>query len=449
MVGENQYALNLLTIDPRRDGREFEIEITRGVEFSACIVDAETSLPVPNAQVTLTKTGQSDEPGSFGLARSDQEGCFRFVHVLPGEYLVSVVAAAFEPAVIRIDLCNEGFPAHVMLRRGRPLTVEFSKLAVERPLVTWQVVDSLGIMLTYGRTRLDEEGRFRLMAPPPGAYRLEIQRSRHMPFITKKFAITEGALAPILIDLGTQRSLKGVLRDGSGTAVGGVQLFIENGGSTRTSDNGEFHFASVAVGSRRVWIRTSQGAVWLDDVVVRRFEGQNYVELSLGRRGSVSGTLVGVEDLDQLLVVLSFPGGARVADARVDPSSGAFWIPYVPQGDYKLEVLGSEYERASKRVTLGVGEAAVVAPIHVRRLVNVMIRVITPSGTPARLSVTMVTSAGLLQRDVKLDKQGGGVLERIPPGTHRVVVSADGFTSSTTSIVARRGATELQTIILE
>ena len=126
------------------------------------------------------------EQGRSGWTFTDANGRFRFDHLPPGQYALTIRAPGFEVWAETVDVAADAAPAEVLLRPQRELVVRFENLPEEwkNASVYLHIQDA---DYAFSQTHLPKivDGVVRVPAPPTGRYTIR-NLTRSSTSITSK-----------------------------------------------------------------------------------------------------------------------------------------------------------------------------------------------------------------------------------------------------------------------
>jgi hypothetical protein len=420
-------------------------------------VQDEAGRAIPGARVLALGPGDAGAGEAPLVAMADEDGRFRFDHLVAGAYALLVEAPGLAPAR-RGGVAVPGAEAVVRLA-GQGAAVEGVVVAGGVPVAGARV--RLGSEGAVAReTTSGSDGRFVLHGLGRGA--AFVLRAAHGARASRAIAASTGeGAAPARLELGPAFAVTGVVVDERGRPVPEVEVRAESepgdplAEAMTTQLDGRFRLGPLAAGA---WRLSARAAGFVARTLTlgpaappeQRLVLTRAAEL-FGRVVDARGAVVAKADVrcvaaggDELAVILAplplaaeaaalAPGAGRagvgVRALRTD-AKGAFRVSELPPGAYHLEI--SRPPSAPLRSpdwTLAAGEARDVGALALRDGTAVSGRVLDETGAPvggARVQTT--PSLGVFA-----ETDGAGAFAfTLPPG--RYAVSAAGPGAATVSV---------------
>lgn len=327
-----------------------------GLAIQGQVVDAETTIPVPEFRIALVNrnevaSGTSPRVASFESA----DGMFQFFGLTPGKWSLTAQASGYQ----RFELHNltpsdrRTSSLVLPLRRGYAVLGRVHDSASDFGIASARIrfrEAHLGRFDGNWRARpqviSSTDGSFHLDALPLGNIILEVHAEK---YAYREVAMTVGEdNAPIEIPLSRGGSISGYLvaSDGLTRVSGMVGVWSVDqgfGGSHRTNETGDFSFPNLTPGVYRL------SGQWEDVQVAREIEveeGEDIRDVVLAfREGAmIRGTVRGLQPQDL---------GRVTIDVRSSRESGDPFatVGVDEQGDYRIQ--GLNPGTAIVRVDLG------------------------------------------------------------------------------------------------
>lgn len=332
-----------------------EIQLLAGLTVAGRVVAATGARPLANARVS--------SPGSCPVL-TDERGGFKLA-VASEAALVTATAPGFRALQAKIG--PEDPPSRLELRlepgqRVRLSLTDETSRPIDQAEISVEHTDPSGRRRSWSEATLaDAEGRMTVELPEAGLYRLKITTAYSAGTRTEPFELAAGQT----LDLGHRvlergASISGQLVDGAtnqplvGAEVGAEPLGLtvlaalrdQRLSRTVTDRAGRFRLAGLPAGRMALSLLHPGHASRRLAVVLARSEERQVGSLWLDRgtraRGRVrrlpaipSGGLV-VRAFEADLPLLT-PAAEAITDEK-----GAFSLPRLSPGDYRLEVSGSE-----------------------------------------------------------------------------------------------------------
>jgi hypothetical protein len=306
------------------------------------------------------------------------------------------------------------------------------------------------------RERLDERGEIRIPAPPVGGYGLVIEAGEVAPQLTATLVITEGELAPVVIQVPSGASWTCVVHRADGTEWSDHAIRVDGiGGDATTARTDEHGFVRIPVlkrGRKTVvgMIRDGWFSIGTIDVPER---GTLHSDLRLPGRAALRARVVRDGKPVRVPLVLCLQSDPDVYAYQIPDGDGRVAMDDLAAGSYALETRGDSIARL-RTVALRDGDTVDLGDLDLGAASSVRVEVVVPEGAKMPKGFhAYATIAGLDGKAreqvalVWLDEQGRGVVADLPAGTHKVRVSTPGFTDA--EVVLAVPSTEPVKIALE
>lgn len=398
----------------------YEIVLTPEGSMSGTVVDAGTGKPVANATVETESESEV----------TDDDGSFRFAHLMPGRYALTAYADAgygLSNGSVLVGMAQqvdgvvvELHPAYrasgrVVQPDGKPcLAAELSLRRDDH---------------TFGAHR-DPDGTLRVGGLLPGTYEVRTD--------CPGFAAPEDNAPVVVIDrdvtnltwsVNVSAELSGRVTTQSGAPIEGAEFSILGGPDEMTDSDGAFRVSGITPGEVEIYIFTSEGIPPLDGYKLQLGAGQKMkrdfvLDPPGGIRGVVTGPdgapLSGIE-LDILRKPVDYDTRGSCV-ARTD-EKGTFEVPGLPPGNYKVRYAGS-------MPGFSIAEPSTLVEVRAGMMATVQLAITTHSGT---ITGRVVDAAGKPVPDAFVgaaremaDKEIALSVVRSEPKLPRVVTGIDG-----------------------
>ncbi len=387
--------------------------------------------PVADAEVSLAWRPMLEDMQVGGAvyrkASTNREGRFEIRSSPLGSVLLGVRARGFiprPPAPITVPP-PQGQELEIRLERG-------AVLAGSVKTTEGEPVAGLRVAIGDAAGKSDADGAYRVDGLRPGPVEVDLF---HPSYRRQKKTITIEMGNNVLdVELEAGRRITGRVVDERGKPVGTALVVLETptlvdfrSFRTRSALDGSFEIASVAEGKYQITAEAEGFAPMPGrDLVVAPQQEVGPLELVLGRSGTVTGRILGL-DPEQLAQV-----ELRAADdddltrpGRVD-ARGRFEIRDLSPGPWKLQAeLATEQRKVTGRVVVVAGETA-ERDLEFGNRLTLSGRV-EYDGEPlpdARVSVRASKLA--LEQTAATDYDGGFRIEELEPDTYWVGVRHTG-----------------------
>lgn len=450
-----------------------------GIAMRGALIDALTEAPISDAQVTVM-------PESLGLAprraRSERDGSFGLVGLLPAAHQVSVRAAGYVPVVARswepgaalriamepgatllgrvidrdgrpvadarIDLVSD--PAGATTRRapadpaaglGVTATVPALPLAPSERAPEW--VSESELPATFSET----DGTFRIADLPSGYLELVASAAGYSPTHSTRLFLRAGAqIGGVELVLGDAGELRGQVLNADGQPKAETWIELRSADLpwpqlVATDEDGRFRCHDLA-GTVDVRVVGESGVSRRVEVL----EGER-TEIVLAIAASEPALKGRVQGGNGEPI-----GGARVRLASMAPGCadrretvsddwGEFAFDRPPPGPWKLEAEHPEFALSPAREVERAGE-----PVELRLVpaMTLLGSVFANEGELEEVEVSLSRASGApLAFDAQPDETGAFEIHQVPPGSYRLRVIAPGYQTEvrTVRLDARRAVT--------
>ncbi len=370
-----------------------QVLLGRGATITGRVLTASTSQPVPGAIVTA---GRGEESGflamlqglgeSVAMAETAEDGSYTVTGVPDGADHVNVAADGFANTSLKIPAIEAGeLREQVELRLLDGGTITGYVLDRNDVPLPGRMVGAMSIQARdFQQTATDEEGRYRMENMRPGSYFMMAADLEDESLFTGDFMtmlgssritttyVKDGETTELdIIDpsAGGCRLEGQLLSDGVPVPGANLMLFSAEGSgllnlnlgfsTSRTNENGEFLFKSLAPGEYRVQVESEEWRGALPLEVWEVAEDYQVLEVPVsGVRGRVVSGQDGSPVPNASVVLISdepaggglgalFGAGAAERKWEQADESGVFHFKGVTPGRYHIEVSSSSPWRPS------------------------------------------------------------------------------------------------------
>lgn len=396
------------------------LTMPRAGTIAGRVIDAATRQPVAEFSVRpLRQPGMMTQP----VAVQSSDGRFA-VDADSGRYTVQVTARGYAFGSIGGVEVSEGRTTEeieVPLERG-------GRVAGRVTAPGGTPLSGVGVHIrsdtpgTPGeRIATDADGRYAIESIAAGNRTITFMRSGYRPR-REAVEIAAGRETQLDVEMDRGRELRGRVVDETGQPVGGAEVQTEGPDFARTRTKTDGAFALSGVAETRVTLRaTRNGFVTAREAVEAT---ANEVTLTLRRGGTITGRVTGLteQELQRVRVFAAVPGSR--ATAEVD-ASGAFTMQGIPDGRITVgaSLPGPDTRSAQPAVVDVRGGSA--PPVEIAFTSGFTIRGrVTRNGAPVEGAMVAFRSSRGFGPGAPVR---GGMYEvsGVPPGTYRVVVTAD------------------------
>lgn len=445
--GYRTRAMPQVPVPEDGDAEPVEIVLEPGTSLEGLVLDGEGQ-PVQHAHVRVLRSGGEQMPMSSGLA--DEEGRYEVVDLEPGPS--EVIALLFERGGI-VRTAVELLPGRNRLDLRMPAGVEVSGRVVDGrgepvPGVALSLEPLHQEGITLGQQGMSAaDGSFVLPDVMDGTYRLIAARSRFAPSAHPGEIHVDGApVTGIEIRLSPGAVIRGHIlgfppEEARPVSVHAIsELGIPLVGTV--SPGPVYRIDDVAPGE---WHVTGQvgGVTVSGEVEVAAGAAEAVLDLELAPGFTVTGrVLLDREPLPGAGVATNGQDGAgrREGTTGLD---GAFRLEHVPGGSYALVVTFPQDSFQYQMVEID-RDLDLVVEISTGTIAG---RLVRPEGLPVPgAAVTLFREVPELQGSVPgpramSDEQGAFEILRVPSGTYKMTVQAEGFDPAESRVVVTPGGT--------
>jgi protocatechuate 3,4-dioxygenase beta subunit len=348
-----------------------DLVLHKGVEVSGRVSD-DAGDPVPGASLSLRRAGMIADMGTALTAFSSADGTFRFADVDDGTFRLSGSASGFAevqaPGEVQVS-GQEVRGLDLRLSKGTRVTGKLLGLAPEEAKNVMIVAFRLDLTSPQPALgQVDAEGRYRIENLGPGDWNVTAHTSGRS--IQEPLHLAPGVRETVLdLRFQTGFTLSGrVLLDHAPLAEAQVVVFTPTksfqalagpDGGFQLSDLPADHYSLMALDSGRELIARR-------DIEIAADQEVTFDIATGGLRGRISaagapvaGAVLHLEDATVSgLSSPVFPFGPTLD--RTSDGSGAFEIPRLPAGAYKITVEKKGFAPATVSVQVSPGAVAAV-----------------------------------------------------------------------------------------
>ncbi|MFL6194328.1 MAG: carboxypeptidase regulatory-like domain-containing protein [Thermoanaerobaculia bacterium] len=408
--------------------RGVDLTLERGLEVSGRVVD-DAGNPIPSVQIDLI-AGRNYFDGQRGLTGPD--GAFRLAGVQDGTYRLMLRKDGYAGNPEGETVTVSGAPVSGLEIRlsaggaiaGRITGVEMSQLSRVRVWANSQMNNG----------RIDPEGNYRIPNLAPGSWQVEASVPDTTLHASGQVTLEPGAAeARLDLQLGGGHELRGtVLRNGQPLAGASLALTRKDTSMEQNaaSDHlGSFRFGGLENGAYELIVSTPNGARRKEAVEI---SGDREVRVDL-RTSALAGRVIDAADLSPV-------SGAAVAlvPAEGDKSfllpgmttdgRGAFRVPEVGEGAWKLRASREGYVTAERPVQIGTDGSPDDVEIRLEPTQGVTVEAVLASGqSPDRIRVAVLGPDGrsVSTESYPTGENGRARVSSAPPGSWQLLVESD------------------------
>ncbi|HEX4965027.1 MAG TPA: carboxypeptidase-like regulatory domain-containing protein [Thermoanaerobaculia bacterium] len=422
----DHYRRAVRDLEVKEGSNTADFTLESGYEVSGRVVD-EAGTAV--ASVQLTMIAGRDMAGLLS-ALSGPDGAFRFEGVTDGTFRLMArkpgYAANPQGDTVTVSGASVG-GVEVKLAAGGTLTgkisgAEFSQLA--------------RVVVTANRGRpgqVDADGIYHILNVPPGEWTVSATVPDTSLHAEGRVTLEPGmAEAKLDLQFGKGFTLSGVVLH-NGTPLPGASLELTRTGTfsqnQASSDHqGAFQFGGLDAGAYELTVRTAGGSLHKEKVDLT---ADRQIEVNV-QSASLAGRVIDSTD------------SSPVADAQVSlepadgkepyfqppvatDSRGAFRLPEVTDGAWKLRVSHEGYSPAVKDVQVAGADAADLE-VSLSPTEGLTLMVVLPGGqSPERIRAGALDAAGhaVASGYYPVGENGRVRLSDVPPGSWQIFVDSD------------------------
>lgn len=431
-------AVSNVVVSPGALTPQVDLAVVRSATLAGRVVDANSSHPIANAVLVVTRGGQE----TLGMATTGDDGRFRFDDLPPGTATLEAHGSRYGSTTASIGLLsgltNE---QHLALARVPVVAGTITNSVSGAPLPGIPVV-LLAANGTNQWQTTDAMGHFEFSPAPLGSALFALLDGSHRHELN-----LDSPTATLTIDLGLPvGEVTGRLRTpGGSNAVAGAEIRLQKDGATclRTASgaDGSFAFRNVVAG--RYALEAVAAGYW--------FAVQTNVAAIAGQNARLPDMLSGDLSLSVLLSPASGdpPASGGVQLIRPTPpadtaawqpgkidSSGRATLAGAVAGAYWLQVSAPGLASALIPITLPVVDPNLDVPLTPTATVTGLV---TRASTGLPVPYAEVVLFGRSERFEVLrtvaDEQGAYTLTDAPPGVWQVIVRPAGSTNPLAPLV--------------
>ncbi len=367
------------------------------------------------------------------LARTDENGRFRFGLLLPGDYDLSVADhGPYTPYAATVEIRDRPAVHAIELAPAEKWTIRFENLP-ESMREAEVHIQLFGGPWPGGRQwlRRIEDGALVLPAPPDGPYVLHVHPPRRsdggFPPLSRQIVVPGAVI--FRLPLG---GVRGRVLNAAGKPVAGERLILSgNGAGTRTDAMGRFLFEAVPAGRVRIGL----GPVTVHEIDVPEY-GLIDAEVRVTGTAVVEGRLRAGSERCYILLKRS-DDAREVARTRVK-SGGTFRLEHLPAGRYDLVLSTRNGPETKRRVTLSASTRLDLGTVELAVYPRVPVVVTFPPGAkqPPRLRarVAVAGKRGGYAVSIWLNDMNRGSLTGLPAGEYTLTFVAPGLQAGPTTV---------------
>jgi protocatechuate 3,4-dioxygenase beta subunit len=348
-----------------RPGRNrLDLKLPDGTEVSGRTVDSQGS-PIPGANLSLQAIaveGETWMSGPDSRTVSSGDGSFVFQGISDGEYRLLGTRQGFAPAVLP-GVQVAGSPVSGLELRLGPGAVIRGRLLGLDPAAASQVrvTASSADGTAYLQGVVDPSGSYRIQDVGPGEWNLMAQFSS-ASMVTAQVEVSPGEVEVVRdLELPSGFTLTGrVLLDRNPLARAQVVVSGNNperpgGGYKETAHDGTFRMERLPAGTYTLRVLISMSVVYAETFGI---SGDRDLTIEIAT-GAVEGRLLSPEGLPVAGALVSLtleePELVSIGPRASSDDQGAFALPGVPAGTYKLTVRADGFAPAESRVVVTPG----------------------------------------------------------------------------------------------
>lgn len=419
-VSLEEYPRLVKEIDIKEGSNHMDFQLAGGNDISGRVID-ETGAPVATAYVTLFMTG------NIKPAITDNNGVFTLKGVPDGDYQLRIDAEGLAPDDEKNMVHVAGAPVQgliVQMHHGTELTGniiglnpdQFSQVEVE----VWKMPSY------YFHTHVDAKGMYRFAGLAAGRWS-----------VTGTLAGGSSASAEISLEPGMKQAsldlkfgeglkLKGIVLRGNDPQPG-LQIEVsgkdtDSGGYSSTDAAGKFQIDGLQRGIHTITVYSNNGKLNYKQTVDMG-QGEQEIVIRIPEshiRGKVTDASDGSVLAGVSITVLSTTSEMESPSATTSSAdSGAFEIPNIASGDWKLSFKKDGYAPAVQTIHLEADQEMDNVNVALQPAEGLTLQVQMAGGQPpARVVVAPLDAAGnaLFIADYATGEAGRVHLKSLPAG---------------------------------
>jgi len=348
-----------------RPGRNrLDLKLAEGTEVSGRIVDSQGS-PVPGASLTLHAVAVEAETPMFRPpteAISSADGSFVFQGISDGEYRLTGTRQGFARATIP-GVQVAGAPVSGLeLRLGPGAVIRGRLLGLDPAAASRVRVAAFSGEGTHLEGVVDPSGSYRIQDVPPGEWTVTAH-SNAPDMVTAQVEVSPGEQEVVQdLELSSGFTLIGrVLLDR--VPIPRAQVIISStnrekpggGGHRETAHDGTFRMERLPAGSYSLTVLI---AMSIAHVQTLEISGDRDLTIEIAT-GAVEGRLLSPQGLPvagaKVSLAIAEPQFGLLGPSASSDDQGAFALPSVPAGTYKLTVRADGFAPAESRIVVTPG----------------------------------------------------------------------------------------------
>lgn len=413
--------------------------VARAASLSGTVLDAERR-PVAGATVEVAVMRDAGA-AEHSKATADARGRFEVGDLHAGRAILEARHEGHSSArsgVIELAPGSSSAGIEIVLRTaamisGRVLTEGGVPVAAARLLA----VAAEGADPSHISATSDGEGRFELLLPRRGPYRLSVDQQGFL--FHERVVVADQAETWVELALARGSTLRGVVRGPGGALLADAEISLERRSwsrrletvgvvrakAVRTARDGRFEIVGLEDGTYRVHA-SHAGGVCIDPPSVEVSARHNAeVEVRLGRGTTISGRVAGLEASDRRRLAI---GAHNAEDPRhgqrveITDEGGGFRIAAATPGAWVIYAqLAGASRYASVRVEVGAGDEAITADLDFAAG-SALSGTVTRAGVPVVGAGIFVVDAAQVQALAITDAAGRYSIEGLYAGDVQLVV---------------------------
>jgi len=332
-------------------------------------------LPAEGVVITLLSDERPEKPRTITTRK---DGAQEMLGMPEGAYSAFVQHLGYVPQGARAAV-RPGETAGIVfhLKRGAEIAgtvrdpegrpIEAAGIRLLNPGSQEQVLAPLAT-----ETRAD--GRYRISGVPSGIYLLDVRHPLYRPRTKDEVAIRSPDDRPLIdVVLARGSTLAGRVVDGASRPIAGAHVLAMNEETSTTRTGSDGHFSLAGLGDRALTVRAEAegyGIVFLQNVA----PGAKDIEMRLLPAATIAGR-VSADPLPPAFAVKLWKYEAALGKELGQQyytrfgEDGAFFVPNLGPGDYRMEIEAPGYEAIDRPVlALRPGTALAEITIRMRRI---------------------------------------------------------------------------------
>ncbi len=411
-------------------------------------VSDQNGSPLQNALVNVT-----DQSGDLiAQANTDVNGIYNFIDLSPLPYNITVSLTGYITAT---------FPMAVVANEVLP---EATTLQIITGSATGNVTDSNGIPIAgvmislssatnsfMATTTTDVNGNFVFKALDPGSYSATYSVAGYSPVVQSNIVVMGGVSTPLTQTLQiTPGAAFGSVTDGSGNALAGVSVSLENSANSvataTTNATGGFVFNNLVPGQYSATFQDSGYNPVTEPVVITAGSSANLNATLQLIVGSASGNVVDQNQNPLSGVSVSFTLSSQsTSQTATSDSNGNFTCANLLPGQYSVSYQLQGYAGVVQNSVSITGNNTTQVSASLQLIVGSISGNVTDSNgniLPG-VSVSITGSSNAVAGTATTDSSGNYTVNNLVPGTYSANFQDAGFAPvvQTGIVVAGNAAT--------